>query len=325
MLRLASRAVRPRCAAFATAAAAPSAPASPAAAAAAAAALQQGLALYRRILRAHRLKLPFHLRELGDRYVRDEFRKHRGADAKWLRGFVAGWEEYAQMLERQSAADVAGGFGGGGGGGGGGMRGAATPQQLQLLPTDAQILLHYVVTLLDDAVAQRLRGTSARMHERVLFGRALPKRANANAGDKAVACAPTVSDRIFSTTFVDFEGGGGGFGGGYSGGGALAGPGDGDFFALGSAARGDAPSQHASLRFRLRCATEGPPRTELALVADGRAVAAEGAGADARGALARTLALWARLQCLTAQGELAIHRSQTVELGEELASLFVAV
>ena len=126
MLRLASRAVRPRCAAFATAAAAPSAPASPAAAAAAAAALQQGLALYRRILRAHRLKLPFHLRELGDRYVRDEFRKHRGADAKWLRGFVAGWEEYAQMLERQSAADVAGGFGGGGGGGGGGTADAAT-------------------------------------------------------------------------------------------------------------------------------------------------------------------------------------------------------
>jgi hypothetical protein len=36
-----------------------------------------------RILRAHRLKLPFHLRELGDRYVKDEFRKHAAADARW--------------------------------------------------------------------------------------------------------------------------------------------------------------------------------------------------------------------------------------------------
>jgi len=67
-----------------------------------------GRALFRRILRAHRLKLPFHLRELGDRYVKDEFRKHAKADAKWLRGFAASWEEYAAALERQSAATAEG-------------------------------------------------------------------------------------------------------------------------------------------------------------------------------------------------------------------------
>jgi len=68
----------------------------------------RGRALYRRILRAHRLKLPFHLRELGDRYVKDEFRKHAAADARWLRGFAASWEEYAVTLERQSAAAAEG-------------------------------------------------------------------------------------------------------------------------------------------------------------------------------------------------------------------------
>ena len=68
----------------------------------------RGRALYRRILRAHRLKLPFHLRELGDRYVKDEFRKHAAADARWLRGFAASCEEYAATLEQQSAAAAEG-------------------------------------------------------------------------------------------------------------------------------------------------------------------------------------------------------------------------
>jgi len=31
---------------------------------------QRALSLYRNILRAHREKLPYHLRELGDKYVR---------------------------------------------------------------------------------------------------------------------------------------------------------------------------------------------------------------------------------------------------------------
>ena len=37
------------------------------------------LALYRKILRAHEVHLPASHRELGDAYVRDEFRAHRGA------------------------------------------------------------------------------------------------------------------------------------------------------------------------------------------------------------------------------------------------------
>ena len=79
-----------------------------AASAAPAVSAASGRALFRRILRAHRLKLPFHLRELGDRYVKDEFRKHAKADARWLRGFAASWEEYAAALERQSAASAEG-------------------------------------------------------------------------------------------------------------------------------------------------------------------------------------------------------------------------
>ena len=90
-----------------------SSPSSSSSAAAAAASVApadaaRGRALYRRILRAHRLKLPFHLRELGDRYVKDEFRKHAAADARWLRGFAASWEEYAATLEQQSAAAAEG-------------------------------------------------------------------------------------------------------------------------------------------------------------------------------------------------------------------------
>ena len=91
------------------------------------------------------------------------------------------------------------------------------------------------------------------------------------------------------------------------------------FLSHGDAARGDAPAQHASLRFRLRCASEGPPRLDVALVADGSAVAPD--GHDARDALPRALARWARMQVLTGGGELAVHRAQVVDLGDELAAM----
>ncbi len=66
------------------------------------------ISLYSRILRAHRSKLPFHLRELGDRYVKDEFNKHKKADKKWLIGFIDSWKKYVTMLDQQSVASESG-------------------------------------------------------------------------------------------------------------------------------------------------------------------------------------------------------------------------
>jgi len=70
-----------------------------------------GPALYRTILRLHRTKLPFHLRRLGDAYVREEFRKHAKTDAKWLGAFFTEWRAYAGTLERADPAAPAGAAG----------------------------------------------------------------------------------------------------------------------------------------------------------------------------------------------------------------------
>jgi hypothetical protein len=61
----------------------------------------QGLALYRRILKAHRSLLPPDLRRLGDAYARDEFAKHRTADKSFQDVFRAEWEQYVTTLETQ--------------------------------------------------------------------------------------------------------------------------------------------------------------------------------------------------------------------------------
>lgn len=61
------------------------------------------LALFRRILRAHR-KLPSELRQLGDSYTREEFKKHKGAKPQFIPGFVAEWTRYVELLEAQSAS-----------------------------------------------------------------------------------------------------------------------------------------------------------------------------------------------------------------------------
>ena len=57
----------------------------------------------------------------------------------------------------------------------------------------------------------------------------------------------------------------------------------------------------------------------MALVADGNVVAPD--GHDARDSLPRALAIWARMQVLTGGGELAVHRAQAVDLGDELAAM----
>jgi len=62
------------------------------------------LALYRQILRAH-TKLPVAHRELGDAYVREEFRAHRGASAAFLVEFERQWRDYLQQVLRPEMHD----------------------------------------------------------------------------------------------------------------------------------------------------------------------------------------------------------------------------
>ncbi|RLW11457.1 hypothetical protein DV515_00001542 [Chloebia gouldiae] len=53
--------------------------------------------LYRRILRLHRA-LPPALRDLGDRYVKEEFRRHRAAGPAEAQRFLREWEAIAEIL-----------------------------------------------------------------------------------------------------------------------------------------------------------------------------------------------------------------------------------
>ena len=49
--------------------------------------------LYRNILTAHR-RLPAQHRSLGDAYVKEEFRRHRGAEPQFLVPFELQWKDY---------------------------------------------------------------------------------------------------------------------------------------------------------------------------------------------------------------------------------------
>ncbi|KAL6772409.1 SDHAF3 [Auxenochlorella protothecoides x Auxenochlorella symbiontica] len=69
------------------------------------------LHLFRIILRAHREKLPAPMRELGDTYVKDEFRKHlRGktTQEQW-RQFMEEWRRYAGTLAASDGPQASGG------------------------------------------------------------------------------------------------------------------------------------------------------------------------------------------------------------------------
>lgn len=62
--------------------------------------LPHPLHLYRRILRAHRYKIPQHAREVGDKYVKNEFRLHRHVTKpEQLAKFLSEWQIYANLLE----------------------------------------------------------------------------------------------------------------------------------------------------------------------------------------------------------------------------------
>ena len=58
----------------------------------------RGLLLFRAILREHRLRLPTAMRNLGNSYVKNEFKLHKNAKQEHLPPFFEAWEKYLVML-----------------------------------------------------------------------------------------------------------------------------------------------------------------------------------------------------------------------------------
>jgi len=56
--------------------------------------------MYRKVLVAHRSYLSGVQRALGDAYVKEEFRRHRRADAKFVGPFLEEWDKYVSFLSR---------------------------------------------------------------------------------------------------------------------------------------------------------------------------------------------------------------------------------
>mmetsp|Transcript_5843 Transcript_5843/g.15119 ORF Transcript_5843/g.15119 Transcript_5843/m.15119 type:complete len:158 (-) Transcript_5843:111-584(-) len=69
------------------------------------------LRLYARILRLHRHKLPLPLRDVGDQYVREEFRSMWKLDdvSKHYGEFASQWEQYAQTLSTDGGEGLSSG------------------------------------------------------------------------------------------------------------------------------------------------------------------------------------------------------------------------
>lgn len=63
------------------------------------------MALYRRILRSHR-QLPSFQRDLGDKYVKAEFRLHRSLDNPvQIIGFLTEWQKYLIFVNKNTQND----------------------------------------------------------------------------------------------------------------------------------------------------------------------------------------------------------------------------
>lgn len=60
------------------------------------------LSLYQAILRAHRLVLDPIMRDMGDTYVRDEFKRHKTATPQFLQPFFEQWLQYLADLKQMS-------------------------------------------------------------------------------------------------------------------------------------------------------------------------------------------------------------------------------
>jgi Complex1_LYR-like len=64
--------------------------------------------LYRSILRAHKRYLPQKMKELGDIYVKSEFRLHKGAQPEQARQFLDAWHSYlSQTVSAGRAREAA--------------------------------------------------------------------------------------------------------------------------------------------------------------------------------------------------------------------------
>jgi Complex1_LYR-like len=64
--------------------------------------------LYRSILRAHKRYLPQKMKELGDTYVKSEFRLHKGAQPEQARQFLDAWQSYlSQTVSAGRAREAA--------------------------------------------------------------------------------------------------------------------------------------------------------------------------------------------------------------------------
>ena len=59
------------------------------------------LRLYRALLRSHRAMLPSVMRDLGDAYVREEFKRHKSAQPDHLNAFFREWLRYLSHMNTQ--------------------------------------------------------------------------------------------------------------------------------------------------------------------------------------------------------------------------------
>ena len=58
----------------------------------------QVLALYKRVLKSHRL-LPHDMKHLGDVYVKVEFRQHKDAKPQFVKQFIQEWTKYCEVCD----------------------------------------------------------------------------------------------------------------------------------------------------------------------------------------------------------------------------------
>ena len=58
----------------------------------------RALGLYRSLLKAHKVHLPPEMRQLGDTYVKSEFKLHKSAKPEHLTSFYREWDKYLDSL-----------------------------------------------------------------------------------------------------------------------------------------------------------------------------------------------------------------------------------
>lgn len=102
--------------------------------------LPRALTLYKRILRLHQ-KLPVDLKEVGDKYVKSEFRLHKSSSPEIARHFLHQWKVYAdeldgQVYEQEVIGDNTSTFGSN-----------LTVESLEELSSDQIVQLHELMTV----------------------------------------------------------------------------------------------------------------------------------------------------------------------------------